>query len=150
MTFPEDLILNELARCKAEWVELTPDEHLSCLDVWMESFGQINSDKIRIKSGPRAITEAEQAYTGSYLLVPCRNPGKPEWESVGIAYRCVSKTLPDLTEVSHHVDVFISPEDFDWTLYYGHEVDVFVGPRFTMRDWNPKDLTMPSSETLDR
>lgn len=135
MEFPETQIVSELERCQVRWREITADEHSSWLQRWLELYKEFHAPERRRLRGARAVAEAEKLCTGSFLLVPCRNPSSTCWRPVGTAYRCEGDTLPDLTQVSHFVDVLISPEDLSWTLLYGHEVDVFGGPEFSRADW---------------
>jgi hypothetical protein len=135
MQFPSEQLLVELERCRLVWAELEPKEHRRYIQQWIGSYGDLNVRGCRKRSGARAMAEAQKALQGTFLLIPCRDPSFKTWNAVGSAYRCQGDTLPDLTEVSHHVDAFISPEDFNWTLFYGHEVDVFGGPDFTTAEW---------------
>jgi hypothetical protein len=135
MQFPGEQILTELKRCELQWGQLDPKEHQQYVNRWINIYGNLNSSGCRKRSGFKAINEAQKALHGSFLIVPCRDPSFEPWKVVGNAYRCRGDKLPDLTEVSHYVDLFISPDDFSWTLYYGHEVDVFGGPVFTTSEW---------------
>jgi hypothetical protein len=135
MEFPATQIVSELERCRVRWQELAVDEHSSWLHRWLESYKEFYAPERRRLRGARAIAQAQKLCSGSFLLVPCRKPSSKGWKAVGTAYRCEGEILPDLTQVSHFVDVFISPEDLSWTLLYGHEVDVFGGPDFSRADW---------------
>ena len=90
------------------------------------------------------MAEAEEACSGVYLVVPCRDPSASVWKAGGTAYRCDRHRIPDLTEASHYVDIFISPEDLSWTLLFGHEVDVFGGPDFVRLEW----MSQPTIERV--
>ncbi len=135
MQFPIELLHTELERCGLLWVEIGPKEHQQYVQRWVGVYGDLAGRECRKRSGARAIAEAERMVNGSFLLIPCRDPSCKTWNAVGGAFRCDGNSLPDLTEVSHEVDVFICPEDFSWTLFYGHEVDVFGGPEFTTLEW---------------
>jgi hypothetical protein len=135
MVFPTSQLLAELERCQLRWAELDLKEHRQLVRQWVTLYGDLYGGGFRKRSGARAIAEAEASICGSFLVVPCRDPSNKGWNAVGCAYRCQGDALPDLTEVSHFVDVFISPDDFTWTLLYGHEVDVFGGPHFTTAEW---------------
>jgi hypothetical protein len=136
MPFPHVEIRHALEECGASFEELSPAEHRDCLARWIDTYGEFYGDcRRRLRSG-RAVQEAQRMSDGHFLLVPCREPSASRRAPVGIAYRCHSGQLPDLTEASHYVDVFISPPDFSWTLLYGHEVDVFGGPDFSCADWS--------------
>ncbi len=150
MNFPSTLLLAELERCDISFIVLDSREHSQYLSRWIEVYGSLNLGNHRKRSGARAVAEAENAFSGEFLLVPCRSPASKNWNPVGTAYRCQGKSLPDLTEVSHYVDVFISPQDFRWTLYYGHEVDVFGGPDFTTEEWMSSPSSDPSNKRTSR
>jgi hypothetical protein len=135
MEFPHTQIIRELRNCGATFDEMPQVEHSAHIQSWLHAYGDFyNQDRSRIR-GARAIEEAQRLSDDKFLVVPCRDPSFSGWSAVGTAYRCRSNRLPDLTEASHYVDVFISPEDFSWTLLYGHEVDVLGGPDFSRRDW---------------
>lgn len=135
MEFPHADIVDELERCRAKWVILAPEQHKNLLQHWMDLYSEFYSGARRRLRGARAVAEAQTLCCGSFLLIPCRDPSSKGWRAVGAAYACSGSILPDLTQVSHSVDAFISPEDLSWTLLYGHEVDVFGGPEFTRCDW---------------
>lgn len=135
MEFPYAIIYRELERCQATWREVAADQHWSWLHRWMAIYKEFYAPERRRLRGARAIAEAQRLCNGSFLLIPCRDPSSKAWSAVGTAYFCEGSLLPDLTEVSHFVDAFISPEDLSWTLLYGHEVDVFGGPEFSYADW---------------
>jgi hypothetical protein len=135
MDFPHSQILRALEQCGAAFEQLSTSEHSDYVRQWLEAYGDFYSGERRRLRGARAIAEAQRVSAGSFLLVPCRDPSVKGWSPVGTAYRCRSLQLPDLTESSHYVDAFVSPEHFTWTLLYGHEVDVFGGPDFSCLDW---------------
>jgi hypothetical protein len=136
MDFPHSQIIQALEECSATFEELSTSEHRAYFQQWIDAYGNFYSPERRRLRGGRAIAEAQRMSDGNFLLVPCRDPSYKGWAPVGIAYRCRSDRLPDLTDASHYVDTFISPEDFTWTLLYGHEVDVFGGPDFSCMDWS--------------
>ena len=140
MQFPTHQLLTELERCRLVWTEIDPKQHQQYVQRWVGLYADLYVGECRKRSGARAVAEAENALRGTFLLIPCRDPSFKTWNAVGIAYLCQGNILPELTEVSHEVDVFISPEDFSWTLSYGHEVDVFGGPYFTTVDWMPPPI----------
>jgi len=135
MDFPHTQIINELERCRVTGRVLAGEEHRAWLQRWMELYKEFYAPEHRRLRGARAAAEAQRLCTGNFLLIPCRDPSSKGWRAVGTAYSCEGSTLPDLTEASHFVDAFISPEDLSWTLLYGHEVDVFGGPEFSRADW---------------
>jgi len=135
MNFPGAQIIRELEQCGAAFDEVSTSEHARHVEHWVRAYEDFYSaDRRRLKGG-RAMEEAQRLNNGIFLLVPCRDPSFTGWSPVGTAYLCRSDRLPDLTQASHFVDAFISPEDFSWTLLYGHEVDVFGGPEFSRVDW---------------
>ncbi len=143
MKFQDEQMLAELKRCQLHWSKLDPKEHQKYVREWINIYGILNQSGCRKRSGFRAINEAQQALRGAFLIVPCRDASFGSWNVVGIAYRCQGDKLPDLTEISHYFDVFMSPDDFSWTLFYGHEVDVFGGPIFTTSDWISQSIKQP-------
>jgi hypothetical protein len=140
--FPSTEILQELGRCNATFEELSAAEHFGCLQEWLSIYRNFHGPTRRRLREGRAIDQAQRMCHGHFVVVPCRDPSSRLYNPVGIAYRCWTDQLPDLTEASHYVDIFISPPDFSWTLLYGHEVDVFGGPEFSCFDWD----TPPSLE----
>ena|SRR5882724_8210758 len=142
MDFPVVKLTEELERCRVAWRELPANEHRSWFLRWMEVYKDFHAPERRRLRGARAMAEAQSLCRGSFVLIPCRNPSSKAWSAVGKAYACEGSVLPDLTEVSHLVDVFISPFDLSWTLLYGHEVDVFGGPEFSCAVW----FCQPSAE----
>ena len=136
MDVASNKIIESLEQCGATFEKLSASDHAGSLREWLEAYKDFHSPERRRLRGVRAVSEAQRVCDGSFLLVPCRNASSKVWSPVGTAYRCQSRQLPDLTESSHYVDTFISPEDFVWTLLYGHEVDVFGGPDFSYRDWH--------------
>jgi hypothetical protein len=135
MKSPHALIIELLKQCGATFEELSTTEQRAYFSQWLEAYGDFYNPERRRLRGARAIAEAEKVSDGNFLLVPCRDPSVMGWSPVGTAFRCQSRRLPDLTESSHYVDAFLSPEDLGWTLLYGHEVDVFGGPEFSYLDW---------------
>jgi hypothetical protein len=135
MNFPHAQIIRELEQCGAAFDEVSTSDHARHVEHWVSAYGDFYSPDRRRLRGGRAIEEAQRLNDGIFLLVPCRNPSFTGWSPVGTAYRCRCGRLPDLTQASHFADAFISPEDFSWTLLYGHEVDVFGGPDFSREDW---------------
>jgi hypothetical protein len=135
MDFPLSQIIHALEQCGAAFEELSTSEHRRYVQQWVDKYGDFYSRERRRLRGGRAVAGAQRASDGGFLVVPCRDPSFKGWAPVGTAYRCRSRQLPDLTEASHYVDAFISPQDFAWTLLYGHEVDVFGGPDFSCTDW---------------
>ena len=133
--FPVEELIDALNRCHAQWSEVSAKEHLEFLRRWTELYGELHQRRTQRRSGARALAEAQEACDGELLLVPCRDPARLAWKAVGAALRFSSATLPDLTDVSDYVDVFVSPPDFGWTLYFGHEVSVFGGPEFLRAEW---------------
>ena len=144
MQFPSEQVLSEFERCQIEWAEITAKEHIQYVQRWTGIYGDLYKRNYRKKSGARAMAEAEEACSGVYLVVPCRDPSASVWKAVGTAYRCDRHRIPDLTEASHYVDIFISPEDLSWTLLFGHEVDVFGGPDFVRLEW----MSQPTIERV--
>jgi hypothetical protein len=135
MNFPGAQIIHELEQCGAVFDEVSASEHARYVEQWVRAYKDFYSaDRRRLKGG-RAMVEAQRLNNGIFLLVPCRDPSFTGWSPVGAAYLCRCDRLPDLTQASHFVDAFISPEDFSWTLLYGHEVDFFGGPEFSRIDW---------------
>lgn len=135
MTFPAEIIHESLRLCGATWKALPYPDHQKVVSRWVSVYGEIYKSYWRKKSGPRAIADAEAATEKAFLLVPCRDPSQRGWDAVGEAYSCLADKLPDLTEASHFVDIFISPQNLSWTLLYGHETDVFGGPIFARVGW---------------
>ncbi len=135
MDFPHAQVTAELERCGVAWRELPTDQHREWLQLWKELYDPFYTPERRRLRGARAAAEAQSLLEGSFVLIPCRDPSSKGWNAVGTAYVCTGTLLPDLTEISHHVDAFISPEDLSWTLLYGHEVDVFGGPDYSRADW---------------
>jgi hypothetical protein len=165
MDFPHVQIMIALEECGAVVDEVSTAEHARHVRHWVDAYGDFYGPDRRRLNGGRAQEEAQRLSDGSFLLVPCRDPSFTGWSPVGAAYRCRSDRLPDLTQASHFVDAFISPEDFSWTLLYGHEVDVFGGPYFSRIEWGiptsiervqkrewsrGKSLTLPFERTAGR
>ncbi|HUR44342.1 MAG TPA: hypothetical protein VMZ27_00605 [Candidatus Saccharimonadales bacterium] len=135
MHSPHSLIIESLEECGATFEILSKAEHRDYFRRWFDSYDNFYNPERRRLRGARAIAEAEAVNDRGFLLVPCRDPSSNGFSPVYTAFRCKSNRLPDLTEVSHYVDAFISPPDFAWTLLYGHEIDVFGGPEFSYLDW---------------
>ncbi len=83
----------------------------------------------------RAFFEQAKVADGHFFIVQTRDPSVPRRTSGRIAYECWAASIPDLTDLSHHIDFFVAPTDMSWTMVYTHEADVFDGPFFTRGDW---------------
>jgi hypothetical protein len=145
MKFPHDAIVAAFKQIGCGFREVPRSLHAGYIRYWVAIYGNFYSAQRRRLIGGRAIERAQMLNTGSYLVVPCRDPSYKGWSPVGLAYDCRCKQLPDLTAASQYIDAFISPKDLKWTLLYGHEVDVFGGPHFSEADWG---LFNPSSDDI--
>jgi hypothetical protein len=98
MDFPHAQIISELENCGAAFDEIPQVEHAAYLQSWQQAYQNFYGENRRPIRGARAIEAASQLNDGTFMVIPCRDPLLKRWSVIGVAYRCRSQRLPDLTE----------------------------------------------------
>ena len=76
-------------------------------------------------SGEKALTRYQAQPVEKYYVVP--------EGGILTAYLCVGGRLPNLRLLLE--DIYVWPDDLSWTMAFTHEMDVWLGPYFCLREW---------------
>lgn len=129
-----------LTQCGVTWEVLDEREHIQLNNQWDEMFGTCFTRGVRYREGVKAQYEYSLERADRFLIVPFLGEfGGPH--GIGkrgprtAAYRCVGNgQLPDLSALAH-IDMFVVPADWSWTMIHTHEDHTIGGPYLVRREW---------------